>query len=179
MRIAYISVSFSWRANKPEKLLYFYFLPRLISGSWGCWELSYRTAFPHLLPPVAVPAASRPSSVVTATSGASALHTRWQEPPPRRPRRTPRGSGGRGATSILFRHERERERGHGKGDGREGLCREIPRNGICTFYDRSDGNATELYYYSLILLSHFPPSSLLPSSLGNTETYKQIPPHEK
>lgn len=37
----------------------------------------------------------------------------------------------------------------------------------------------ELNYYSLILLSHFPSSSLLPSILGNTEAYKQIPLREK
>lgn len=165
------------------------FLPRLINYSWGCWDLWYQTAFPHLLAgcnPCSLPPPHLQCMATSAVYGHICSvrphldhlpHTRGQEllPPPRHTRR---GFGVRGVINILFWHERERE-GAREGQCREGLCRGIPRNRICTFYDRSDGNATELNYYSLILLSHFPPGSLLPSSLGNTETYKQIPPHEK
>lgn len=152
--------------------------------SWGCWELSYRAAFPCSLLLSCWIQSLQPPTPLSAVYGhiwSVSLHTCWYGPPPCW--HTRHGFGGLWSCSHpsqhLFFHEREGEKGYGKGSGREDLWHEIPRNGICTFYDRSDGNAMELNYSSLILLSHFPPSSLFPCSLGNTEAYKQIPLREK
>lgn len=153
------------------RLPYFCLLSRLIHYGQGVLRAVTLMGLSSLTPPILpglVPAASHPFA-----HRPICLHMCCLEPSPCHVPGYPWRY--RQLSQGWFSHER----GHTKGSGREGLWHEIPRNRICTFYDWSDGNAMELNYYSLILLSHFSPSSLLPSILGNTEAYKQIPLREK